>query len=74
MCCMESNKNINGVKRKKIIVYCGFEIFILPETRNINRDSPPRLQVSLDETTKSSQVEGLWGQPQVDQHKIGFVS
>ena len=59
MCYTESNKNINGGKEEKIIVYCGFEIFILPETSNINGDIPLDFQGSLCETAKSS----LGGRP-----------
>lgn len=61
-------------KKEKIIICCAFEIFILPETSKINKEIPRDFQGSLCETyIKSSQVGGLWAQPQVDQHKIGFV-
>lgn len=36
----ESDKNINGGKKEKIVVYYGFVIFILPKTSNINREIP----------------------------------
>lgn len=46
----ESNKNINGGKKEKIIVYCCFEIFILPET--VHKDIPGDFQGGLYETTE----------------------
>lgn len=58
------------VKKEKIIVYCGFGIFILPETSKVNKDIPQGLQDSLYETyIKSSLMGGhfcLWVQSQVD--------
>lgn len=56
MCNREGNKNVKRGKKEKIIVYCGFKIFILPETRIINVVIPQDFLCSLYEKTKSFQV------------------
>lgn len=69
-------KNINGGKTEEIIVYCGFGFFLLPQTGNINRNRD--FHCSLYEAYISwSQTKGqpcMLVQPQVDLHRISFVS